>query len=66
MLHELIEELYAHTTMTLDDVLYIAKSNGITIDASVGDKLTAIKNGEVITFDAITYDDGTIFIFEIE
>lgn len=66
MLRELIEELYAHTTMTLDDILYIAKSNGIAIDAFAEDRLTAIKNGEEITFDVITYDDGTIFIFEIE
>ena len=50
--------------ITMDDVLYIAKSNGITIDSSVDDKIAASKNGEEIVFDA-TSDNGLIYIFDI-
>lgn len=62
---QLLTHLYAHTTMTLDDILYIAGKNNLTIDASVEDKITAIKNGEEITFDA-TIDGVMVYIFDIE
>lgn len=65
MLHNLLTHLYAHTTMTLDDILYIAVKHRIRIDASADDKLTASKDGEEITFDVTRYDDGTVFTFDI-
>lgn len=61
MLTNLLNHLYAHTTMTLDDILFVAKNNGITIDASVEDKMAARKDGEEITFDA-TCNNGLIYI----
>ncbi len=62
---ELLQELYVHTTMTLDDILYIADRNGITTDVSVEGKLIASKENEKITVDVINSND-LIYIFDIE
>ena len=65
MLSTLLTNLYAHTTMTMDDILYIANQHDFHIDTPVEDKLTASKGGESITFDVTRYDNGTIYIFDI-
>lgn len=65
MLSTLLTHLFAYTTMTMDDILYIAHKHDIHIDTSVEDKLTAYKNDAAVTFDVTTYNDGTVYIFDI-
>lgn len=65
MINAILTHLYAHTTMTMDDILYIAARHGIDLDTTLEDQIKANSDGDSLTFEVTAYDDGTIFIFDI-